>query len=86
MDDIQNRLTNCFIAVFPSISLDEMRQSTQSTTSKWDSIAVITLANVIEEEFGFQVNFDRLPEFDSFEHVLAYVREELQGQTCESTE
>jgi acyl carrier protein len=79
MDNMQNRLTNCFIAVFPDFSLNEIRQSTQSTTSRWDSIAVITLANVIEEEFGFQVNFDRLPEFDSFEHVLAYVREETSG-------
>jgi acyl carrier protein len=86
MDNIQNRLTNCLIAVFPGVSSVEMRQFTQSTNSKWDSIAVITLANVIEEEFGFQVNFDRLPEFDSFEHVLAYVREELQGQACETVE
>lgn len=86
MDNIENRLTNCFIAVFPGVSLDEICQSAQSTTSRWDSIAVITLANLIEEEFGFQVNFDRLPEFDSFEHVLAYVGEELQGQACETTE
>jgi acyl carrier protein len=86
MDNIQNRLTNCFIVVFPGVSLDEILQSSQSTSSRWDSIAVITLANLIEEEFGFQVNFDRLPEFDCFEHVLAYVREELQGQACETTD
>ena len=86
MDNIENRLTNCFIAVFPDFSSDEIRQSSQSTNSSWDSIAVVTLANVIEEEFGFQVNFDRLPEFDSYEHVLAYVREEQQGQACETSD
>jgi acyl carrier protein len=86
MDKLENRLMNCFIAVFPDVSLDEIRQSAQSTTSRWDSIAVITMANLIEEEFGFRVNFDRLPEFDSYEHVLAYVREELQGQACETVE
>jgi acyl carrier protein len=86
MDNLENRLTNCFLGVFPGVSLEEIRQSTQSTNFRWDSIAVITLANLIEEEFGFPVNFDRLPEFDSYEHVLAYVREELQGQACETAE
>jgi acyl carrier protein len=78
MDDVQNRLTNCFETVFPGVPVDEIPQSTQLTISTWDSVAVITLANVIEEEFGFQVDFDRLPEFDSFERILAYVRGELQ--------
>lgn len=79
MDDLQNRLSNCFSVVFPGVPTDEIRRSTQSTISKWDSIAVVTLANVIEEEFGFPVNFDRLPEFDSFERILAYINEEVQG-------
>lgn len=80
MDDIQNRLTTCFSAVFPGVSIDEIRRSTQSTIPKWDSVAVITLANVIEEEFGFSVDFDRLPELDSFQRMLAYINEELQRQ------
>lgn len=83
MDDVQNRLTNCFSAVFPGVPAAEIRQSTQVTMAKWDSIAVITLANVIEEEFGFPVDFDRLPEFDSYQKILAYVLEELHGLTCD---
>jgi acyl carrier protein len=83
MDDVQNRLINCFSVVFPGIPTDEICQSTQLTMAKWDSIAVITLANVIEEEFGFPVDFDRLPEFDSYQRILAYVLEELQGLTCD---
>jgi acyl carrier protein len=78
MDELQNRLTKCFSAVFPGVPADEIRQCSQSTISKWDSVAVITLANVIEEEFEFQVDFDRLPEFDSFQRILAYVHGELQ--------
>lgn len=80
MDEIQSRLTNCFSVVFPGVSTDEIRQSTQSTIPKWDSVAVITLANVIEEEFGFSMDFDRLPELDSFQRMLTYVHEELQRQ------
>ncbi|HEY2646196.1 MAG TPA: acyl carrier protein [Candidatus Acidoferrales bacterium] len=86
MDNIQNRLTNCFSTVFPGLPENEIPQSTQFTISQWDSVAVITLANVIEEEFGFPVDFDRLPEFDSFEHVLNYVRESVQGQAYEAAD
>ena len=80
MDNIQNRLTNCFSAIFPGVSTDEIRQSTPLTIPKWDSVAAITLANMIEEEFKFSVDFDRLPELDSFQRILAYIREELQRQ------
>jgi acyl carrier protein len=79
MDDVQNRLTNCFETVFPDLPVNEISQSSQSRLSAWDSIAVITLVNVIEEEFGFQVDFDRLPELDSFNRILSYVRGELKG-------
>jgi len=78
MDNVQNRLTNCFETVFPDLPVNEIAQSSQSALSAWDSIAVITLVNVIEEEFGFQVDFDRLPELDSFDRILSYVRGELQ--------
>jgi acyl carrier protein len=78
MDDVQNRLINCFETVFPDLSVIEITQSSQSTLSAWDSIAVITLVNVIDEEFGFQVDFDRLPELDSYDRILSYIRGELQ--------
>jgi acyl carrier protein len=51
----------------------------QATVATWDSIAAITLVNVIEDEFGFQMDFDLLPELDSFERVLLYVRTQVQG-------
>jgi acyl carrier protein len=42
----------------------------------WDSIAAVTLANVIEEEFAIQFDFERIEELDSFDRILAYVRSE----------
>ena len=78
MDNVQERLTNCFEIVFPGLPVIEIPQSSQLSVAKWDSVAVITLANVIEEEFGFQVDFDRLPELTSFGLILDYVRGEVQ--------
>jgi acyl carrier protein len=73
MDHVQIRLVKCFQAVFPALPEDAILQCTQATNSAWDSIAAITLANVIEEEFGFQMDLEVLPELDSFDRVLSYV-------------
>jgi acyl carrier protein len=77
MDDIQDRLEKCFESVFPDLPAGQVRQCSQETNPKWDSIAAITLVNVIEDEFGFQIDFEVLPELNSFDRVLSYVKMQL---------
>lgn len=79
MDNIQDRLTKCFETVFPDLPPAQIPASSQETISGWDSIAAITLVNVIEDEFGFQMDFDRLPELNSFDRILGYVKSQVQS-------
>lgn len=79
MDEIRNRLVKCFETVFPDLPAPQIPQASQASVSAWDSIAAITLVNVIEDEFGFQLDFDVLPELDTFERVLQYVEAQVQG-------
>ena len=79
MDEIQKRLVKCFEIVFPDLRADEIPQSSQMTISRWDSVAAITLVNVIEDEFGFEMDFDLLPELNSFDRIFSYVRTQMQG-------
>jgi acyl carrier protein len=76
MDAIATRLSNCFETVFPSLPAKEIPAATQQTVATWDSTAAIMLVNVIEDEFGIQVDFDRLGELDSFERICQYLREQ----------
>lgn len=78
MDDITVRLTNCFKLVFPDLPESQIPTASQSGISAWDSVAAITLANVLEEEFNIQVDFDRLAELDSFDRIRTYLIGELQ--------
>jgi acyl carrier protein len=75
MDTINPRLINCFRTVFPSLAEEDISHATQSTVEGWDSIAAITLVNVIEEEFGIQMDMDALADLDSFGRIQEYLAE-----------
>jgi acyl carrier protein len=73
MADVETRLVGCFQTVFPNLSAADIRVASQEKIEQWDSVAAITLVNVIEEEFSTQIDYDRLPELDTFGKVLEYL-------------
>ncbi len=73
MNNTEEKLTSIFETVFPDLPAGKIRSATQETTPNWDSVAAITLMNLIEEEFGFQMEFDDLGELTSFEKIRAYI-------------
>jgi acyl carrier protein len=75
MDEQQRRLVNCFAAVFPELSYEEIIEASSATVKSWDSVAVVTLLTVIEEEFGISIDEDDPTRFDSFQQILAYLHE-----------
>ncbi|MGB9433507.1 MAG: acyl carrier protein [Candidatus Acidiferrum sp.] len=75
MDEQQKRLANCFCAVFPELSGEEIIHASPATVQSWDSVAVVTLLTVIEEEFGISIEEDDPAKFDSFQRILSYLQE-----------
>ena len=73
MPDVETRLVGCFLSVFPQVSEADIRSASQEKLEGWDSVAAITLVNVIEEEFSTQIDYDDLPNLDSFAKVLEYL-------------
>jgi acyl carrier protein len=64
--------------VFPDLPEAEIPAATQASVAAWDSVAAITLVNVIEDEFGIQVDFDLLADLDSFGRIHEYVCREMR--------
>lgn len=79
MDDVARRLTRCFQVVFPDLPETEIASASQSSIATWDSIATITLGNVIEEEFGVEMDFEILPDLNSFDRMLVWVRSQAKA-------
>ena len=79
MDDTRTRLTGCFQLVFVDMPEAEVASASQATVAEWDSVAAITLVNVIEDEFGVELDPDDLADLDSFEKVCSYVETRLSA-------
>ncbi|MDP9348609.1 MAG: acyl carrier protein [Gemmatimonadota bacterium] len=79
MSDIQERLVNCFSAVFPALSRDEILRASDSSVPNWDSLTMVTLVTVIEEEFGITIMPEDYEYLNSFETVLQLLQRKSVG-------
>jgi len=75
MDEIRTRLANCFAAVFPELSDQEIIHASSTTVPGWDSVTGVTLLTVVEEEFGISIEEDDPARFDSFDRILVYLQD-----------
>jgi acyl carrier protein len=78
MDDVKPKLVECFQIVFPDMKEQAIPIASQETVAEWDSVAAITLVNVIEEQFGIEMDLDHVADLDSFDKVLAYLQQRQQ--------
>ena len=74
MDETRQRLAKCFQLVFPDLSQDSIAGASTTTVAAWDSVATITLMNVVEDEFGVEMDLDELGNLDSFDKLCSYVQ------------
>jgi acyl carrier protein len=73
MNEIEERLSRCFSAVFPDLPESDIPLATAGAIEGWDSMATITLVSVIEEEFGIEIDPEDIEHFISFETVFEYL-------------
>ncbi len=78
MDDLNARLIGCFSIVFPDLPDGEIPKASTENTATWDSVAAITLMNVIEDEFQVRLDLEEIAELNSFDKVRTYVQQQVQ--------
>jgi len=70
MNNIQQRVTRCFLNVFPDLSEREISRASTASIAAWDSVAHITLLSAIAQEFGCSLQFDDFEELTSYELIV----------------
>ena len=78
MDETRQRLTKCFQLVFAELPQDAIAGASTGTVAAWDSLAALTLMNVVEEEFAVEIDLEELANLDSFERFYSYLQKRLQ--------
>lgn len=74
MSEQDDRLVRCFASVFPTLSEGGIRTSNVVPLFDVDSLAAVTLATLIDQEFGVNVDVPDLLELGSFEAVSQFLR------------
>jgi acyl carrier protein len=72
--NLRERLIHCFGAVFGSLSREDITRASVTSVGAWDSVATVTLAALVEEEFNIQFDPAELEQLTSFELVFAAVQ------------
>ena len=73
MDDLENCLTDCFITVFPKLQKAEVTSASMVTFKEWNSLRMITLVVVIEDEFEVTVPVNEIENLTSFQTLHDYI-------------
>ena len=71
---VEERLQNCFAIVFPNLERNQIRHAETENVEGWDSVAMVTLAAVIAEEFQLNIPAEDLSELLSFTAFADYLR------------
>jgi acyl carrier protein len=74
MDNVEARLLRCFSVIFPGLTEKELGEASMEKVEDWDSLATVTLINVVEEEFEIQVDPEDTEEMVSFPQFLNYLK------------
>jgi hypothetical protein len=48
MDNVEARLLRCFSVIFPDLKENDLRNASMENVEDWDSVATVTLINVVE--------------------------------------
>lgn len=74
MPNLAARLRQCFATLFPDLTQDAIGKASVDSVSGWDSVAMVTLVSLIEEEFATSIPLEDLDQFTSFPQIEAYLR------------
>ncbi len=66
MPSTRDRLIHCFAAIFPNLDPAEIPRASTATVGEWDSLALVNVIAVIQEEFGIEI------EPEDYENMVAF--------------
>jgi acyl carrier protein len=79
MNNLQDRVAQCFSNVFPGISRAELERASTASLATWDSVAQVTLLSSVAEEFGLDFELADFEELVSYQLIVDYLEQKSQN-------
>ncbi len=76
MDNVREKLTQCFSLAFPKIDPGRFPEARVENLSEWDSLAHVRLLTLIGEEFAVDVDREKFESATSFQELAGHLVEE----------
>ncbi|MGA3189138.1 MAG: hypothetical protein ABSF22_18690 [Bryobacteraceae bacterium] len=73
MNNVKERVTNCFLNVFPNLKKDQIATASTASLPEWDSVAHVTLLSSIAEEFNLDFEMEDFEELTSYPLIVQYL-------------
>jgi len=85
VNDLDERLARCFLAVFPELEREQVAAAGSETTPEWDSLHALMLIAVIEEAFELVVPTTAYPQLRSYSAARRYIDSPAARKTDRDT-
>ncbi|MFO0916589.1 MAG: acyl carrier protein [Pirellulales bacterium] len=73
MSVVAERLKACFQAAFPDVPAERLVELEAANHPAWDSMTMVVLVNLVQEEFGVEVPPEDVAELLSFASFRDYL-------------
>jgi len=77
MNNIKERVGQCFSNVFPKIRPEEIPAASSDSLPAWDSVAHVTLLSSLSEEFGLDFEPEDFEELVSYSLIVGYLEKKF---------
>jgi acyl carrier protein len=67
------RVTQCFLAIFPTLTKKEIENASQESVPEWDSVNHVTLLLTLSEEFAIEFAPEEYEYLTSFASIVERV-------------
>jgi acyl carrier protein len=74
--EFDDRLVRCISSVLPTLAEEEIRSAEVQHLADADSLTVVTLVALINDEFGLDLDLEDLLKLGDFERICEYLRDE----------
>lgn len=80
MNNIADRVSQCFLNIFPELAAADVPRASQAALAQWDSVAHVNLLSLVSEEFQIEWDDESFQSLTSYLLIVDFVEAHFAGR------